>query len=557
MTRTEAQIGFEHLGIGSVLKRHQLRVPPHQREYAWRTDEEVTRLFQDFARAISKSERAYFLGTIVTIPRGPSQLEVIDGQQRLATCAILLHAIQSYLRDSEPTIADSITPFLSDYSEDRRSKVPRLALNVEDNEHFRRLMEGEETKPTRPSHHLLEATFHDAAQYIRNIVRPHDKNTHGDILNQWLTFVEHYAQVVLLKVPDSSNAFKMFETLNDRGLRTSQSDLIKNYLFGESGSRLPETQQKWESMRAILSGLDSEEDMSLPFIRHAMIAIRGHLTEKEVYETTQTLAKGENQSVQFATDLEQMASDYVAMFNPEHEKWNTYQHSVRRAIETLNLLHIKPMHALMLAIAVRFDPSEAADAYNQLISWGVRLLIAGSTRSGSVEETLAKWANDVYTGSVEAAARLRAQATKVVPNDSQFREGFRLARSSKASLARYYLRSMEQAAKEVPDPFYRVNDDQQIINLEHVMPIRPEENWPHVDAELIRTYCRRLGNLTLLQARDNSDMRSASFREKRVVYENTPYLITQMIAVESEWGPNEIDERQKRLAEWAIKAWPL
>jgi uncharacterized protein with ParB-like and HNH nuclease domain len=50
--------------------------------------------------------------------------------------------------------------------------------------------------------------------------------------------------VVLVRVPSGANAYKMFETLNDRGLRTSQADLIKNYLFGRGGARLPEVQTR-------------------------------------------------------------------------------------------------------------------------------------------------------------------------------------------------------------------------------------------------------------------------------------------------------------------------
>ena len=66
-------------------------MPSNQREYAW-TEREVTDLLQDFALAISEA-KPYFLGTIVTIPREEGTLEVVDGQQRLATTAILLSAI--------------------------------------------------------------------------------------------------------------------------------------------------------------------------------------------------------------------------------------------------------------------------------------------------------------------------------------------------------------------------------------------------------------------------------------------------------------------------------
>jgi len=555
MHQTEQQIGFVHLGIGNLLKQYRLTVPLHQREYAW-TDKEVTRLFFDFSRSISQNERAYFLGTIVTIPREPGVLEVIDGQQRLATTAILLHAIKHALLEREETIAESITSFLVDYSADRRSTTPKLKLNAVDNETFCRLMDGEGIEPSRPSHYLLQDAFTQARKYVKKILEPHDVKTHGDELNKWIDFTQFYAQVVLLKVPNPANAFKMFETLNDRGLRTSQSDLVKNYLFGESDDRLVETQRGWESMRAMLSTLDSEEDQSMTFIRWALICIGGHLTESEVFDKIQTTVRGRDAAVRFATDIDHIAGEYVAIFNPEHEKWNAYDRGVRRAIETLNLLNVKPMRPLMLAIAAKFEPRETRAAYDALISWAVRLLIAGSTRSGSVELPLAKWANEVYLGTKTTAVELGDEAS-IIPPDSQFRDAFRTARVSSAKLGRYYLRSIEYSAKDSSDPFYLVNDDQQVINLEHVMPLRPEDNWPDTDAETVRTYGKRIGNLTLLRAAANSDLRSASFDEKKKVFAKTPYQITTMIADHDVWGPDEIEERQKVLADFAVDTWPL
>ena len=87
MADSESEIGFAQLGLGNVLKQDQLAVPPNQRDYAW-TTKEVRMLFQDLARAIV-DEPSYFLGTIVTIPQTNGVLEVVDGQQRLATTAIL------------------------------------------------------------------------------------------------------------------------------------------------------------------------------------------------------------------------------------------------------------------------------------------------------------------------------------------------------------------------------------------------------------------------------------------------------------------------------------
>ena len=102
MTDTGRQIGFEQLGIGSVLSRNFLFVPLNQREFSW-TDHQIQAFFHDLNKAITDSERIhqYFLGTIVTIPKKPGELEVVDGQQRLATTAILLSTIRDALKGRE------------------------------------------------------------------------------------------------------------------------------------------------------------------------------------------------------------------------------------------------------------------------------------------------------------------------------------------------------------------------------------------------------------------------------------------------------------------------
>ena len=107
MNDTKSQIAFQQCGLGSVLKHNQLVVPANQREYSW-TERQVVQLFQDFAKAIADGEPGYFLGTIVTIPRTTGNLEVVDGQQRLATTAILLAAVRDYLKGKEEVLVESI-----------------------------------------------------------------------------------------------------------------------------------------------------------------------------------------------------------------------------------------------------------------------------------------------------------------------------------------------------------------------------------------------------------------------------------------------------------------
>lgn len=559
MNDTKSQIAFEHSGLGSILKQNQLEVPANQREYAW-TTRQVTQLFQDFAKAIADDEAGYFLGTIVTIPRITGKLEVVDGQQRLATTAILLAAIRDYLRKKDEVLVESINnEFLTGIDRKNRVRVPKLRLNVDDNELFSWIIvhdSEEPPKPTRGSHELLLKAYAEARSHVSKIVAIHDPKDHGDLLNQWVSFIETKALAVLLRVPNDANAYKMFETLNDRGLRTSQADLIKNFLYGRSGERIHEVQSRWMYMRGTLESLD-EENITVDFLRHSLMIMRGFVREAGVYDAVQEQVKSPQAAVSFAGNLETLSQAYVSTFNPEHDRWNGFPDAVRRAIEVFNLVKIKPFRPLLLAISARMSPREAIRSFQFLISLGVRLLVASTTRSGSVELPLSQVAHDVFAGKVDTAQLLQKELDDITPTDEEFRLAFATARVSKAQLARYYLRSLEMVAKDEPEPWYMPLDDRSIINLEHVLPQSPGVNWPSFTEEAAQLYTSRLGNQALMRASDNSGLRSAPFIEKKKIYAESPYVLTSQIAQLATWTPGAVEERQRKLAELALRAWPL
>jgi hypothetical protein len=409
---------------------------------------------------------------------------------------------------------------------------------------------------TRQSHILIWDAFRAANDQIKRIISGFDVKDHGDILNKWIWFVEHDAQVVLLKVPTEANAYKMFETLNDRGLRITQAHLVKSYLFGQSDARLSEAIQKWALVRGALESLE-EEDITVTFLRHALIAIRGFLRQQEVYEAVQLQAKGSQMSIAFLNVLEGLANTYVAIFNPEAEKWNSYPDAMRRAIQTLNLLNIRPMRPLMLAVASKFVPAEATEVFRLLISAGVRMLISGSTRSGSIEERLGAAANAVFTEKITDTKGIRPILQSVAPTDEQFKVGFEVATVSKVSLGRYYLRSLEMTAKGEPSPWFVPNDDRQTITMEHVLPQNPGPEWTAFDAETAAAYSKRIGNLVLLPAKSNAALGNTDFKAKAAVFSNAPYELTRHVASADDWTPEVIARRQRTLAELALRTWPL
>ncbi len=560
MGETKSQIAFEELGLGSVLRSYHLAVPSNQREYSW-TEREVTQLLQDFTKAMNEAG-SYFLGTVVTIPRSDDGgLEVVDGQQRLATTAILLAAIRDHLAgdEGERILVESINnEFLTGIDRARRTRIAKLKLNIEDHDLFNQIVTGGEhelPQSLRDSHDLLKEARALARAHVEKVVAALDERAHGDLLNGWVSFIEHQALVVLLRVPDQTNAYRMFETLNDRGLRTSQADLIKNHLFWRSGDRFGEVQSKWSYTRGALEASE-EDDITINFLRHALIVLNGPLREADVYEAVQNVSRSEQATVTFTATLEALATLYVAATNPDHERWNGYPDAARRAIEVLNLLNIRPLRPLVLAVAAKFRPREAVLAFEFLIAVGVRLLIASSTRSGSVETPLANAAKAVYAGDVASARALRKALAGLTPSDREFAGAFAVARVANSRMARYYLRSLELAATGEKAPWYVPQHDPAVINLEHVLPRKPNGNWPAFSDDEVRQKVNRLGNLTLMRAVDNADLKSASFAEKKRVYESSPYTLTSEIVGFDAWTPAEIDTRQERLAALAVKAWP-
>ena len=554
----EHEIGFSQLGLASILKQNQLVVPPNQREYSW-TTKEVGTLFHDFARALLEGDKTYFLGTIVTIPREHGVLEVVDGQQRLATTAILLSEIRNYLADKEEIIATSIdSEFLNVIDRSSRARVPRLKLNLDDNDYFSARLTKIDPPPkaTKPSHVLIDKAFAEARSQVDRIVSVHDLKDHGDVLNRWITFMESSALAVLLRVPNDADAYQMFETLNDRGLRTSQSDLVKNHLFGRSSERIQEVQQKWAYMRGALETIE-DNDITITFLRHALTVMHGFIRETQVYSTVQRLATAPQPVVTLAGRLEALANSYVSTYNSDHEKWNGYSHGTRKAIDVLNMFDVAPIRPLMLAIAQSFAIKETERAFRFCVSLAVRLVIAGGTRTGSVEEGIAAAAHGIFVESCKTTAELKTALTSITPTDRAFASAFESATVSKKKSARYYLRSMELTSKNEKEPWHIPNDDGNAINLEHVLPEKPEGNWPQFTEDEVKLYYRRIGNLCLMRGTDNSTMKSDPFDVKRPYFQEAEFQLTKQVGERTVWTSSEIVERQKALTSVAVRTWPI
>ena len=561
MANSSGAPDFSRLGIGKAITHNRLMVPPNQRDYAWR-EENVVRLLQDFSNAIDKG--IYFLGCIVlTRSKNSESLEIADGQQRLATSSILLASIRDRLfRMGDTVLVNSIeNDFLFTTIRATRENVARLTLNTNDHEFYRKRILTRPDSPDRKvrakgeSQESIDEAANLISTHIGRILKPLSPQDHISTLTKWADFIENGAQVIVLTVPDDLDAFQMFETLNDRGLRTSQADLVKNHLFREAGTKINEAQQQWATMKGALESLGIE-DPTLTYLRHLTISMYGHMVTREVFEKIKNKISGRGPTISFLQKVAEHASDYVALLTQDHQKWNDYPDGIRKSVDTMNLLQPVPARPLMLSIAYKFIPKEAEKAFRLFVRWTVRLLIVGGGRSGAVEESYAACAVKVVEGKITTAKEIFTEMKRIIPNDAVFEEEFAKARVSKTFLARYYLRALELYKKRQPDPEW-VPNESTVINLEHVLPQNPGVGWSNIDVDTADAYYKRLGNMALMQATKNSIIGNSKFSDKQAALKASTYFLTKEIGEESSWTQSEIDGRQKRLAQLAVKTWPI
>jgi hypothetical protein len=60
-------------------------------------------------------------------------------------------------------------------------------------------------------------------------------------------------------------------------------------------------------------------------------------------------------------------------------------------------------------------------------------------------------------------------------------------------------------------------DDRSVINLEHVLPKKPDGNWPQFSDEEVSVWVNRLANQALMRASDNADLKSTTFESKKAL----------------------------------------
>ena len=460
------KIKFEEETIGKILHgRPNLRVPINQRSYAWK-QEHVEDLYKDLNGAISKNAGEYFLGSIIVV-HSANSTEVHDGQQRLATTMILIAAIRDYFFS---TGDEERSEIISAFSLRSKNLVtlqpePHFRLSAEDNEFFvnrvLRLPTDVVRKATKAdakkdSHQRIETAAKFAADYISKLIEPLPSTHRAALLQKWLEFIATSAQVIWVEVADEATAFQVFETMNDRGLKLSSADLIKNYLFSLSDNLKEETVQKWKAMAVTLETLGPKDGDVVDFIRCVWVMTHGPTRSNLIFQGIKDEVSSKPAAVAWTSTLAERSQNYAAMLTSSDIAWLGFHAETRSAVETLKFFGVSQIRPLLLAAMIKFSAKEKEKLFRLGINWSIRCLVGG-VPSGTLEGHYSRNAKKIFEGKIKDTEELTAEMVAIVPDDVRFRGAMVTLTVSEASLARYYLRILQMQADNVPEPEYVPN----------------------------------------------------------------------------------------------------
>ena len=279
--------------IGELLRRPIFyKVPVNQRDFAW-TAEEIDTLWEDITFALLNGRNEYFLGAIVVSPgRDDKTREIVDGQQRLAAVSMIFAAVANEWRTrNDNKRADGVfRDFLG--SEDRRTSelVAKLSINESNDPIYQDLiLKGRKVsvadKKSWPlSNRLLDGAFSRISTKVHSWIN--EVGDPGARLLDLEEFVADNTNVILIEVSDESDAFVIFETLNDRGLELAVSDLVKNYLFSLAGANIELFKKLWFEITLLVAS----ENLT-PFLRHFWLSEHEIVRERELYRTLRNTVK--------------------------------------------------------------------------------------------------------------------------------------------------------------------------------------------------------------------------------------------------------------------------
>jgi len=545
------------------------RIPRFQRDYSW-TDDEWEDLWMDLQGALQPGgEPAHYMGYLVLQSPDDKTFEVIDGQQRLTTISLIVLAVLKNLQrlidannDAEANrrrmeqIRQTYIGYLDPVTLVAR---PKLTLNRNNNSYYQDYLVPLGHLPQRgfrASEHLLRKAFDWFDKRVLEFLKK-SSGTEGMRLAQFVEDLSDRLFFTVITVTDELNAYKVFETLNARGVRLSATDLLKNYLFSvlDRGSdhddhELRNLEDRWEAMVGRL-GAESFPD----FLRVHWNSRRSFARQAELFKTIRSQVKTREAVFHLLREMEQDLDAYLALSSPEASDW---PQEAKNHAATLKTFNVRQPYPLLLAAKRNFDAADFADLMRACVVVSLRFNVICSYSTAEQERTYNAVAERIARGEIAGLAAALGAMQSVYPNDAAFRGAFaektiRTTQSRNNRVVRYILCALE---KHLSGQDYAFTSDS--FNIEHVLPQSPETGWETFSDEEADALAYRLGNMTLMRAGANKDLGNSPYPTKRTVFEQSGFALTRKLATDhAEWTPERIATHQGWMANQATAIWRI
>jgi hypothetical protein len=542
------------------------RVPMFQRDYSW-TEQEWDDLWQDIVAMLEpKGEQGHYMGYLVLQSNDERNYDIIDGQQRMTTLSVLVLAILSNLRrlvdlkvdadDNARRLEELRKTYIGFLDPVTLIATSKLTLNRHNDQFYQTYLVPLERAPRRnlkASEHLLRKSFEWFEERVKS--RFGEARSGAD-LARFVDTVADRLFFTVISVTDELNAFKVFETLNSRGVRLSSTDLLKNFLFsvvhlaGGHEHEMRTLEERWE---AIVGKLGSESvpdflrvywNSQNPLTRHSDLfkAIRASVTDKAgVFSLLR--------------DMDRDADIYAALGDAGDPTWSAEQ---RKHIAELAMYNVRQPYSLLLSARRSLGDAEFTRVLRACSIVSFRYNVIGNLATNEQERIYNSVAEKIAKKELATAADIMRALRPVYPSDAQFRSAFaekqiRTTTARNRQVARYILFEIE---RHVSTHAFDYTSDK--YNIEHVLPEHPGDNWTAFTDDQFDRCVYRIGNLTPLAAGPNREVGIATYPEKKAVYEPCEFDITKRIAAEhADWTPESIASRQQWLANQATSIWRL
>lgn len=401
-----------------------------------------------------------------------------------------------------------------------------------------------------------------AFRFFRSKLEEFDDPDDPDDIAQLESAILMGLTVVSISTHPEDNVHRIFQSLNNTGLKLTQGDLIRNFIFMGLPTRGDNVYHRyWLPMQNLLPDNEALEQLFWLDLLSIKPTLKINDTFNEYQNKLSKLASEgdiENEVARVAT----LAGQYALILDPTLEQ----DAGVRFRLERLKSWDASTPHALMLELLKRREQGSVSNqelerTLHIIESYLVRRLLAGQSTQG-LNRIFPQILNQLKEGEPvdQEVHRLLSTGRRHFTTDDRIRESVAEAPyflNGRRSHRNIVLRWLEESFSS-KEPV-----DTSKLSIEHIMPqtlnadwrielgsIYGDENIEDVHNATVHT----LGNLTLTGY--NSEMSNKIFTRKKTEFSKSGLALNRSVKHFEVWGPEQIKERANLLADQIIKTWP-